>query len=62
MVEDAQINVRGGLPFLALDGEPFPYLIDKAHGVKVEAGDDDVHLLIVAIQVNRSVTIVDASA
>lgn len=67
MVVDAEVNMRGASrdaqhPTLVLDGEPFPYLIDKRHGVKVTANDDNVHLVIVAIQVDRSVTITDHSS
>lgn len=65
MVVDAEINHRGGSqhgPPLVLDGEPFPYLIDKEHGVKVHVNDHNVHLVIVAIQVDRSVTITDHAA
>lgn len=63
IAEDVQVNVRGtkDQPPLVIDGEPFPFHIDKAHGVKVESNDNNVHLVIVAIQVDRSVTIVDHS-
>ena len=63
LVTDAQVNMRAGsdTPVLVLDGMPFPYHIDKEHGVKVEAQGDNVHLVIVAIQVDRSVTITDCS-
>lgn len=64
MVRDAVVNIRAGssTPYLELDGQPFPFLIDKAFGIQVEANDDNVHLVKVAIQVERSVSIIDHSA
>lgn len=64
MVRDAVVNIRGGSskPSLELDGQPFPFLIDKEFGIQVDANDHNVHLVKVAIQVDRSVTVVDHSA
>jgi hypothetical protein len=61
MVKDAEVNVRQpkDVPHLVLDGEEFPFYIDKAHGVKVQVSDSNVHLVIVAIQVDRSVKVMD---
>lgn len=61
MVTRAEVNVRGpkDVAHLVLDGEPFLYSIDKKHGVKVEVNDNNVHLVVVAIQVDHAVTITD---
>jgi hypothetical protein len=63
LVTDAEVNVRGpkDVAALVLDGVPFPYSIDQKHGVKIEVNDHDVHLVIVAIQVDHAVTIKDHS-
>lgn len=59
-VTDAQVNMRSNdHAVLVLDGEDFPFHIDKTHGVKVQVNDNNVHLVIVAIQVDRSVNVMD---
>lgn len=64
MARSVVVNLRAnrGVPVLTIDGNEFPWNTDKVHGVKVEAHDDNLHLVIVAIQVDGSVSIVDPSA
>lgn len=64
MVQNAEINMRSSKPVLILDGEPFPFQIasrmsNGRPGITVEVSDDNVHLVVVAIQVDRSVHVFD---
>lgn len=66
MVQNAEINMRSDKPMLILDGEPFPFCIAQKGNngqaaITVEVTDTNMHLVIVAIQVDRSVHIFDDS-
>lgn len=66
LVQNAEINMRSNKPLLILDGEPFPFAIAKKTGngrpgITVEVSDDNVHMVVVAIQVDRSVHVFDDS-
>lgn len=63
LARDAVVNLRGGklFPALVIDGEPFPFLIDKAIGIQVHAHENNMQIVTVGILVDRSVTVTDHS-